>query len=36
MEKKEMMERGYYCNEKNAKIIESIIKKHKKRTERIM
>jgi len=36
MKKKEMIEKGYYCNEENAKKIEAIIQKHKKRTERIM
>jgi len=33
---KKMMEKGYLCSEENADIIEKIIKKHQKRTERIM
>jgi len=36
MKREEMFEKGYYCNEKNAKKIENIIKKHKKSYERIM
>jgi len=32
---KEMMSKGYYCNEENAKIIERLISKHKNRNERI-
>jgi len=32
---KEMMSNGYLASEENAKKIEEIIKKHKKRTERI-
>lgn len=30
MNKEEMMEKGYYCNEENAKKIEEIIKRHQK------
>jgi len=36
MNKKEMLKKGYYCNEENAKIIEAIIKRHQKSTERIL
>jgi len=36
MNKEEMMKKGYYCNEENAKKIEEIIKKHKKSHDRIM
>jgi len=31
-----MFEKGYYCNEENANKIEAIIKKYRKRHERIM
>ena len=36
MNEKDMISKGYYCSEENAKIIESILKRNKKRIERIM
>lgn len=36
MNKKEMMSKGYLTSDENAIIIESIIKRHKKTTERVM
>ena len=36
MNKKEIMSKGYWTSDENAIIIESIIKRHRKRTERIM
>jgi len=35
MNQKEMLEKGYYCNEENAKKIEDLVKKYQNRTERI-
>jgi len=34
--KESMLFKGYLTSEENAKVIEAIIQKHKKRTERIM
>jgi len=36
MNEEDMMKKGYLASEENAKIIEAIIKKHQKRTERII
>jgi len=36
MTEKEMMLKGYLTSNENAKIIESIIQKHRKTTEKIM
>jgi len=36
MNQKEMMSKGYLASKSNAKIIEAIIQRHKKTTEKIM